>query len=104
MTTHMIRKQIYLPKRLDDTLKRLSKKRGVSEAEVIRQALEHETSAGNRDSQAAVESILRFSDERLALPKDTGTGVAGDSRPYTWNRDEIYDERENRWDRTKPGE
>ena len=91
MTTHMIRKQIYLPKRLDDTLKRLSKKRGVSEAEVIRQALEHETSAGNRDSQAAVESILRFSDERLAL-KDV-------AKPYTWNRDEIYQERENRWDR-----
>ena len=96
MTTHMIRKQIYLPERLDDTLKRLSKKRGVSEAEVIRQALEHETSAGNHDSQAAVESILRFSDERLAQ--------ANSSKPYTWNRDEIYDERENRWDRTKPGE
>lgn len=99
MTTHMIRKQIYLPKRLDDTLKRLSKKRGVSEAEVIRQALERESSAGNRlyhDSQTAVESILRFSDERLALA-ETAT-------PYTWNRDEIYDERENRWDRTKPGE
>jgi predicted DNA-binding protein len=91
MTTHMIRKQIYLPKQLDDSLKRLSKKRGVSEAEVIRQALEHESSAGNRDSRAAVESILRFSDERLAL-KDV-------AKPYTWNRDEIYQERENRWGR-----
>ena len=99
MTTHMIRKQIYLPERLDDTLKRLSKKRGVSEAEVIRQALEHESSIGNRlrhDSQAAVDAILRFSDERLAL--------TGDSRPNTWNRNEIYEERESRWDRTKPGE
>ena len=95
MTTQMIRKQIYLPKRLDDSLKRLSKKRGVSEAEVIRQALEHESSAGNmlhHDSQAAVEAILRFSDERLALKEM--------AKPYTWNRDELYDERESRWNRT----
>ena len=99
MTTQMIRKQIYLPKRLDDTLKRLSKRRGVSEAEIIRQALEHEGSGRSRqprDNRAAVEEILRFSDERLAL--------AGSAKPYVWNRDEIYEERENRWDKTKTGE
>ena len=99
MTTHMIRKQIYLPKQLDDTLKRLSKKRGVSEAEVIRQALEHESRAGDRpyhNRQIVLESILRFSDERLALANTT--------QPLVWNRDEIYDERENRWDRKKLGE
>lgn len=99
MATHMIRKQIYLPKQLDDTLKRLSKKRGVSEAEIIRQALEHESNAGvqqYRDHQSAVNAILKFSDERLAL--------AETAQPYIWNRDEIYQEREDRWDRKKTGE
>ncbi len=99
MGTQMIRKQIYIPRQLDQRLKRLSKKRGVSEAEIIRQALEHEGSGRSRqpyDSQAALEGILRFSDERLAL--------AGKGKPYTWNRDEIYTERESRWNRTKTGE
>jgi metal-responsive CopG/Arc/MetJ family transcriptional regulator len=98
MTTQMVRKQIYIPKRLDETLKRLSQKRGVSEAEIIRQALEHEgTGKSNlpRNSQAALQEILHFSDERLAL-RDAG-------QPYTWNRDEIYEEREKRWDRKKTG-
>lgn len=94
MTTGMIRKQIYLPKQLDDTLKQLSKKRGVSEAEIIRQALEHESTAGAGmylNHQAAINAILRFSDERLRF--------AETAQPYIWNRDEIYDEREDGWDR-----
>ena len=35
----MVRKQIYLPRRQNQLVKRLAKQRGVSEAEVIRQAL-----------------------------------------------------------------
>ena len=38
--TQMLRKQIYIPKRQQVQLKRLAKARGVSEAEVIRQAIE----------------------------------------------------------------
>ena len=42
MSETMVRKQIYITKRQDALLKRLAKQRGVSEAEVIRQALERE--------------------------------------------------------------
>ena len=40
MSDMMVRKQIYLPRRQNQLLKRLAKQRGVSEAEVIRQALD----------------------------------------------------------------
>jgi hypothetical protein len=42
MSEMMTRKQLYLPKRLNQFLKRTAKQRGISEAEVIRQALERE--------------------------------------------------------------
>ena len=39
----MVRKQIYIEERYERLLKRISKARGVSEAELIRQAIERET-------------------------------------------------------------
>ncbi len=42
MGEKMLRKQIYLTQRQNFLLKRLAKERGVSESEVICQALEHE--------------------------------------------------------------
>jgi metal-responsive CopG/Arc/MetJ family transcriptional regulator len=93
MATQMVRKQIYLPKRLDERLKSLSKKQGVSEAEIIRQALEREDSAKVHppyDSGTAIAGILRFAEERLAR-------AGNQEKPRTWKRDEIYEEREGRW-------
>jgi hypothetical protein len=43
VSEHMIRKQIYLPRRQNLALRQLAKERGISEAEVIRQALDRET-------------------------------------------------------------
>jgi len=40
----MIRKQIYIPKRLETSLKRLAKKRRISEAEIIREAIDQHVS------------------------------------------------------------
>ena len=48
----MIRKQIYLKQTQQLLLARLAKVRGVSEAEVIRQAIEHEATGGH--AQAVV--------------------------------------------------
>ncbi len=97
MSEHMFRKQIYLPRRQNLLLKRLAKQRGVSEAEVVRQALEHEAeigapAAGN--SPDAWEEILRFVEKR----KET---VADQGEPIHWNRQEIYEERESRWFKPK---
>ena len=42
--SEMIRKQIYIPKRLETSLKRLAKKRRISEAEIIREAIDQHVS------------------------------------------------------------
>ncbi len=93
--TQMLRKQIYIPKRQQMQLKRLAKARGVSEAEIIRQAIEREvllTAArpmvGNR---SALEEFLRFGSSRRATDDTTGRA---------WTRDELYEERLSRHGRS----
>jgi hypothetical protein len=92
--TQMLRKQIYIPRRQQAQLKRLAKARGVSEAEVIRQAIEREVlltasqpTAGDR---SALEEFLRFGSSRRAI---------GDTTGRAWTRDELYDERLSRYQR-----
>ena len=94
MSDMMVRKQIYLPRRQNQLLKRLAKQRGVSEAEVIRQALEREAQSeapAGRDSQQALAEIVAFA-RSLRQRSDLMEG-----EPYRWNRAELYAERENRW-------
>jgi hypothetical protein len=86
----MVRKQIYLPKRQNLLIKRLAKQRGISEAEVIRQALERDEKAVTypvRESAAGWNEILRFVKERQAT-------YAGQGKPVQWNRQELYEEPE----------
>lgn len=93
MSDHMVRKQIYLPRRQNLTLRRLAKERGISEAEVIRQALEREAEVntpGVRVTTEAWAEILKFVHERWVTAAATG-------KPVQWNRQELYDERESRW-------
>jgi Arc/MetJ-type ribon-helix-helix transcriptional regulator len=93
MGTTMVRKQIYIPRRQDVLLKRLSETRGVSEAEVIRQAIENEISrempSDALDTKSALDLIMEFVDQRIA--------AAEPGEPYRWNREEIYEERAARW-------
>ncbi|MFB3886636.1 MAG: CopG family transcriptional regulator [Thermodesulfobacteriota bacterium] len=88
----MVRKQIYIQERHERLLKRISKARGVSEAELIRQAIERET-VGEKPlltpDQEAWDKILCFAKGRKALRP----GV----RPYRWNRQDAYEEREKRF-------
>ncbi len=49
----MIRKHFRITRRPNLLIKRLAKLRGVSEADVIRQAIEHETSAAARGTPQA---------------------------------------------------
>jgi hypothetical protein len=98
MTEHMIRKQIYLPPRQNLLLKRLAKQRGVSEAEVIRQAIEREAEFGIpvQNGETALAAMLAFADQRTEK-------YAGQGQPYQWNRAEIYEEREARLSKSEPG-
>jgi hypothetical protein len=90
MSEIMTRKQLYLPKRLNQFLKRAARQRGVSESEVIRQALERDEKAVTypvRESDDGWEEILRFVKERQAV-------YAGQGKPVQWNRQELYEEPE----------
>ena len=56
MSETMTHKQLYLPKRLNQFLKRAARQRGISKSEGMRQALERDESAASyplRDSEAA---------------------------------------------------
>lgn len=85
----MVRKQIYIKKEHDRLLKRLAAQRGVSEAEVIRQALAREMQSKVDKplpvNRAAFEAFKREALARREL------GVTGE--PYKWNREELYEER-----------
>ena len=94
----MIRKQLYLPKRLNQFLKRAARQRGVSESEVIRQALEREAEVSTpvvRDSKKAWDEIVAFVETFRKNPE------LMHSKPYKFNREELYEERENRWYKPK---
>jgi hypothetical protein len=90
----MVRKQIYIQERQERLLKRISKARGVSEAELIRQAIERET-VGEKPllvpNQEAWDKILCFARSRKAL-RPTARG-------YRWNRLDAYEDREKRFTR-----
>ena len=100
MTTQMIRKQIYIQKRQASLLKRLSQARGLSEAEIIRQAIEREVAGA--PAQRPIDSLRAIDDfTRLALSRRSQE-IQGE--PYRWNREEIYAERESRWLREREEE
>jgi hypothetical protein len=89
MSEMMVRKQIYLPRRQNQVLKRLAKQRGVSEAEVLRQALEREAKAITYPASADADGwnkIKKFVKERQAQ-------YAGVGKPVEWDREELYEER-----------
>jgi hypothetical protein len=92
----MQRKQIYIPERQQSQLKRLSKQRGVSEAEIIRQAIEREmllaASRPLSGDHSALEEFIRFGLSRRTTEETTGRD---------WTRDELYEERLNRFGRSK---
>jgi hypothetical protein len=96
--TQMVRKQIYIEKRQKAQLKRAAKARGVSEAELIRQAIDQKLAGGAKgmprdpDVWARAVALMRSLQAQGPLPK----------RRRTWTREELYDERESRHAR-RPG-
>jgi len=92
----MVRKQVYLEPRQDEWLKYLAKKRGVSEAELIRQAIDRQISGTGGavlpPDPAAWEQALQF---MLELRKRGP--LPGQQR--TWTREDLYEERLSRYGR-----
>lgn len=88
--SEMIRKQFYIHKRHQLLLRKLARAKGVSEAEIVRQAIEHEAAGTERQKTApdrsAWEEILASVEARKSLSTKT--------QPYTWDRRDAYQERE----------
>jgi hypothetical protein len=90
----MIRKQIYLKPEQEQALKKRAQSLGVSEAELIRESLA--VVLGKADStrdlqMEAWEEAKRFIELRMAM-KVPQTG-------RSWTRDELYEERLERFSR-----
>lgn len=91
--TAMVRKQIYIPRRQDILIKRLSQSRGVSEAELIRQAIEREISGSMSQSPSDDDAWAKL----MEAVEDVRQRWDGKREPLRWTREEIYAERKDRW-------
>jgi len=97
----MVRKQLYIPKEQDQALKRLARQRGTTESEVVRVALARETEMSIstvHDSERALGELIAFARSLRGRPE------LMQGKPFRWNRQELYEERENRWDKKQAGE
>ena len=94
--SQMIRKQIYILKSQDLRLKRLAKARGISEAELIRQALD---AALNGSKSRAFPLDQEAWEQALAFMKAIHARGPLKNQPRTWKREDAYEERLSRYDR-----
>lgn len=91
----MVRKQIYIQKSQEERLKKVAEARGVSEAEIIRRALETELKrAGYRlayDEEAwkRIQVAILTMDKLPPVPQ----------KKRDWKREDLYEERMKRYDR-----
>lgn len=92
----MVRKQVYIEKRQEEALKREARRRGVTEAELIREALDLRPRHGGFGVSPEHNAWLSF--RRFVLrERRKGSLLA---RPRSWTRDELYEERIGRWTRS----
>lgn len=93
--SQMVRKQIYIQKSQEERLKRAAEARGVSEAEIIRRALENELRragyrmAYDKDAWGRLYAAMLDMDKLPPVPQ----------KPRDWKRDDLYEERMKRYDR-----
>ncbi|MPY87365.1 MAG: hypothetical protein GEU99_05540 [Luteitalea sp.] len=100
--SRMVRKQLYIEKRQDDMLKRRAKAQGVTEAELVREALDAPVLPASRafhPDEDAWDSFLRFV-RRLAHRGSRRARRAVPSSDRGWTRDDLYEERIGRWVRS----
>ena len=92
----MVRKQLYLEEAQDKALKRRAKELGVSEAEVVRRALDDALKGAKKVDVAGRKAVTDFLARAERLAK-THSAPAG----YRFDRQALYeeDERFTKWDR-----
>lgn len=90
----MIRKQVYVEPRHDRMLKRRASQRGVTQAQLIREALdglEMSTLPGRREVDTNAGS------KALAFMRSLSASQSDKSRRRSWTRESLYAERIGRW-------
>ena len=92
--SEMVRKQIYISKRQEQILKRLSRSRGISEAALIRQAIDREVVNASSPLPPGNDDAWQ---EAVAFMRSLRSRSAQFSQPYQWDRAELYNERLNRY-------
>ncbi|MCQ3936859.1 MAG: hypothetical protein DPW18_07400 [Chloroflexi bacterium] len=93
--SQMVRKQIYIQKDQEARLKRVAEARGVSEAEIIRRALENELKRAGYRLAYDSEAMKRL--YQAMLDQDKKPPVPRSKR--NWTREELYEDRMKRYDR-----
>src|SRR5690349_19571766 len=95
---YMVRKQLYIEKHHDQALKKRAKALGVSEADVVRQALDAMFASDGKaivvpGHNQALHELLERAAEFAARPSHG-------QKTARFRREELYEERENRWPRS----
>ncbi len=85
----MVRKQIYIQDRQERMLRRLAETRGVSQAEVVRQAIEGQA-AGH--SSAAGTNPIAWA-QALDFIRSLREGSPSDRKTHRWSREDLYEDR-----------
>jgi hypothetical protein len=92
----VIRKQIYIEKHQQEAIRRRADAQGISEAEVVRLAIDGVTGS----SLQAIPSDGAAWDRALRLMRSLQRNRRGKkASARQWNRDELYQERLNRYGR-----
>lgn len=84
MTTK-VRKQVYIEPDQEEMLKRLSQQTGISEAEIIRQAIDDHT----RSARILRRSLRAWEDEREFILQRVARGLVSGQR--TWRREDLHE-------------
>jgi len=79
-----VRKQLYIEPDQEATLKRLAKKTGMTEAEIIRQAIDRQT----RMLRFPKRDLSAWEKERAFIVKLIRQGPVAGGR--TWQREDLY--------------
>ncbi len=93
--SQMVRKQIYIQKNQEERLKKVAESRGVSEAEIIRRALDNELKRAGYRLAYDDEAMQRL--YQAMLDMDKKPPVPPSKRD--WSREDLYEERMKRYDR-----
>lgn len=88
--SEMVRKQIYISKRQDLLLKRLARARGISEAAIIRHAIDQEAINASAPLALTDEESWQKMVNFMRSMRSEATVL---QQPYRWNREELYEDR-----------